>query len=63
LVQPGLDAVDQHAYDDAWGVGDSADWNGHGTSMCGVALYGDLEAALSPLVPWHLPIPTSVTAP
>ena len=39
--------MDQHAYDDAWGVGDSAYWNGHGTSMCGVALYGDLEAALS----------------
>ena len=23
----------------------TAYWNGHGTSMCGVALYGDLEAA------------------
>jgi hypothetical protein len=47
LVAPGLDPADQHAYDDAWGVGDSAYWNGHGTAMCGVALYGDLEAALS----------------
>lgn len=47
LIEPGLDAVDQHAYDNAWGVGDSSYWNGHGTSMSGVALYGDLEAALS----------------
>jgi hypothetical protein len=47
LIEPGLEAADQHAYDDNWGVGDSAYWNGHGTSMAGVALYGDLEAALS----------------
>jgi hypothetical protein len=47
LIEPGLDAVDQHAYDNGWGVGDSSYWNGHGTSMSGVALYGDLEAALS----------------
>ncbi|TQF78654.1 S8 family peptidase [Elioraea sp. Yellowstone] len=47
LIAPGLDPVDQHAYDDAWGVGDSAYWNGHGTAMAGVALYGDLEAALA----------------
>lgn len=47
LINPGLDAADQHAYDDAWGVGDSAYWNGHGTAMSGMALYGDLEAALS----------------
>ncbi len=47
LIEPGLDPADQHAYDDGWGVGDSAFWNGHGTAMAGVALYGDLEAALS----------------
>lgn len=47
LIEPGLEADDQHAYDDGWGVSDSAYWNGHGTSMAGVALYGDLEAALS----------------
>jgi len=47
LIVPGLDPADQHAYDDVWGVGDSAFWNGHGTAMAGVALYGDLEAALS----------------
>ncbi|MBM7405009.1 MULTISPECIES: S8 family peptidase [Sphingomonadaceae] len=47
LLAPGLDPADQHSYDGDWGVGDSAFWNGHGTSMAGVALYGDLEAALS----------------
>ncbi len=47
LIEPGLEALDQHAYDDNWGVGDSRHWNGHGTSMAGMALYGDLEAALS----------------
>ncbi|RNJ42305.1 hypothetical protein B5V01_28840 [Mesorhizobium erdmanii] len=47
LIEPALEAADQHAYVDAWGVGDSAYWNGHGTSMAGVALYGDLEAALA----------------
>jgi len=46
LIEPGLDPADQHAYDPAWGVGDSAFWNGHGTMMSGVALYGDVEAAL-----------------
>jgi Subtilase family len=47
LIEPSLEATDQHTYDDNWGVGDSAYWNGHGTQMAGVALYGDLEAALS----------------
>lgn len=47
LIEPGLEVSDQHAYEEAWGVGDSAFWNGHGTAMAGVALYGDLEAALS----------------
>jgi hypothetical protein len=47
LIAPGLEAEDQHTYDDAWGVGDSAFWNGHGTMMAGVALYGDIEAALA----------------
>ena len=28
-------------------MGDSAYWNGHGTMMAGVALYGDIEAALA----------------
>ncbi len=54
LIEPALDAADQHACDPAWGKGDSAYWNGHGTQMCGVALYGDLEAALAHGRPVHL---------
>jgi len=46
LLVPGLEPDDQHSFDDAWGFGDSAYWNGHGTMMAGVALYGDLESAL-----------------
>ena len=47
LIAPGLDPTDQHTYDATWGVGDSAHWNGHGSAMAGVALYGDLDVALS----------------
>ncbi len=48
LLAPALLAADQHAYDPAWGVDDGAGpWKGHGTGMAGVALYGDLEAALT----------------
>lgn len=54
LIAPALSAADQHAYDDAWGVDDSARWNGHGTAMAGVALYGDLEAALTGSAPVSL---------
>lgn len=46
LIAPGLEPADQHAYDPAWGVADSHFWNGHGTMMAGVALHGDVEAAL-----------------
>jgi hypothetical protein len=52
LIAPGL--VDQHTYDKNWGVGDSAYWNGHGTLMAGLALYGDLFAALSDQSPIEL---------
>jgi hypothetical protein len=47
LLASSLDVNDQHAFDEAWGVGDSAFWTGHGTQMAGVALYGDIEAALT----------------
>ncbi len=50
LIEPALDAADQHAYDNGWGLGDSAYWNGHGTSMSGVALYGDLKRRLAAVV-------------
>lgn len=46
LLAPALEVSDQHTCDPAWGVGDSTFWNGHGTAMAGVALYGDLEVAL-----------------
>jgi hypothetical protein len=47
LLAVGLRSADLHAYDPTWGTGDSAIWQGHGTAMGGVALYGDLLQALS----------------
>jgi hypothetical protein len=47
LLAPALPAANQRTYDNNWGVGDSQFWNGHGTSMSGVALYGDLQQALA----------------
>ena len=47
LIEPALAADDMYTAVDAWGTADTSYWNGHGTSMAGVALYGDLEAALS----------------
>jgi hypothetical protein len=47
LLAVGIQAADLHTYDLAWGTGDSAVWQGHGTAMGGVALYGDLQRALS----------------
>lgn len=43
LLAPGLAASDCHACEPAWLVDDH---DGHGTEMGGVALYGDLAAAL-----------------
>ncbi|PIK73656.1 hypothetical protein CS379_07205, partial [Methylobacterium frigidaeris] len=36
ILAVGLKAADQYTYDPTWGVGDSAFWNGHGSSMCGI---------------------------
>lgn len=47
LLIPGLQNADVHTYNPAWGTGDSAFWRGHGTAMGGVALFGDLQQALS----------------
>lgn len=44
LIEPALTTRDQHAIDAEWGSNDS---DGHGTSMAGLALHGDLTAALS----------------
>jgi hypothetical protein len=47
LLAVGIRASDLHTYDPTWGTGDSASWQGHGTAMSGIALYGDLYRALS----------------
>lgn len=57
LLKPGLEVSDLHTYDPNWGVADDHNrWQGHGTAMAGVALYGDLRMALevsSPVVLAH----------
>lgn len=44
LLEPALDAADMHTYDPVWGQQDE---HGHGSEMAGIALYGDLTAALN----------------
>lgn len=46
LLSASLRPEDAHTYDPTWGAGDSATWQGHGTAMAGVALYGDLQRRL-----------------
>jgi hypothetical protein len=46
LLASSLRPGDAHSYDPSWGTGDSAAWQGHGTAMAGVALYGDLQRRL-----------------
>ena len=46
LIEPALAIVDMHAINRAWGV-DDHHAEGHGTSMAGMALHGDLTTALS----------------
>ncbi len=43
LLQGVLDPTDRHTADPAWGL---EDVGGHGTSMAGLAVYGDLTSAL-----------------
>jgi len=43
LIQPVLATEDLHAYDPAWGTADN---QGHGTRMAGLAVFGNLQAAL-----------------
>lgn len=48
LIRPVLSPADQQAWDGSPSVEDiAAAWGGHGTEMSGVALYGDLVAALT----------------
>ena len=44
LISGSLPSADLHAYNPAWGKGDDG---GHGTEMAGLALFGDLDAAMS----------------
>jgi hypothetical protein len=46
LIEPALAPADMQAVDAAWGV-DDHDADGHGTAMAGLALHGDLTAALA----------------
>ena len=46
LIEPALSDDDQYSLNDDWGV-DDHHAEGHGTSMAGLALHGDLTAALS----------------
>jgi len=45
LLEPALAPVDLHTLQAAWNTNDHSD-EGHGTSMAGLALHGDLTAAL-----------------
>lgn len=51
LLEPALDAADVHACEPVWGVHDH---DGHGTAIAGLALYGNLEAALATKGPVNL---------
>ncbi|QDM32862.1 S8 family peptidase [Tardiphaga sp. vice352] len=46
LIEPALATRDMHTLDRDWGT-DDHDPSGHGTSMAGMALHGDLTAALA----------------
>ena len=46
LIEPALTVADAQAINAAWGS-DDHDGNGHGTAMAGMALHGDLTAALA----------------
>jgi subtilisin family serine protease len=47
LLAPVLAAADWHTINPAWGADDTPAWQGHGTRMAGVALYGDLVPVLA----------------
>jgi hypothetical protein len=46
LIEPALTPADMHTLNDEWGT-DDQDESGHGTTMAGMSLHGDLTAALS----------------
>lgn len=46
LIEPLLAAVDCHTINPAWGSDDTPAWQGHGTRMAGISLFGDLVPVL-----------------
>lgn len=55
LIDPALTLDDWHTINPIWGSDDTPAWNGHGTRMAGVALYGDLVPVLAGSNPVVLP--------
>lgn len=55
LIEPALATEDWHTIRPAWGSDDTPAWNGHGTRMAGVGLYGDLVPVLAGGDPVPLP--------
>jgi hypothetical protein len=51
LIAPALAAADCHTINPAWGIDDTAAWQGHGTRMAGVVLFGDLVRVLTDAAP------------
>ena len=47
LIEPALADTDCHTVNKAWGVDDTPAWQGHGTRMAGLPLYGDLVPVLA----------------
>ena len=47
LLEPALAEADRHTINPAWGADDTPAWQGHGTRMAGVTLYGDLFPVLA----------------
>ncbi len=47
LIDPALTPDDWHTINPTWGPDDTPAWQGHGTRMAGVALYGDLVPVLT----------------
>lgn len=47
LLAPAIAVEDLHTVVPAWGTNDTPRWQGHGTRMAGVALYGDLTSVLA----------------
>jgi hypothetical protein len=54
LLQPVAHNGDLHTYRPEWNVDDRWGTHGHGTSMAGIAVYGDLTDALASQGPWQL---------